>query len=70
VGLASLLHRLSLQVVPPAGSAAAPERVSAVAKFAPTDAEASHEAPFLFLGPSDHHRSSPSASLLLLLCLR
>lgn len=54
MGLASLLHRLSLQVVPPAGSAAAPERVSAVAKFAPTDAEASHEAPFLFLGPSDH----------------
>ena len=39
VGLASLLHRLTLDVEPPAGSGAPHERISAVAKFAPTDKE-------------------------------
>jgi hypothetical protein len=39
VGLASLLHRLTVDVEPPAGSGAPRERISAVAKFAPTDKE-------------------------------
>ena len=39
VGLASLLHRLTLDVEPPAGSGAPHERISAVAKFAPTEKE-------------------------------